>query len=228
MLLGFALMAIGTLGTVAGPLPGGRAATSRPTRRPETRDPPAELRAVVESRMQRLVADLLGVDVAQLVPEVSLTDDLAADSLDLLELALVLESQFTIALPQPTIDGIRTYRDLVDAVMVSFDGGQRRERLTSRAVPVKARVVSAANRSVGLERAGELTPYVIEVIRADALRAGRGARLEVTMPASADDVDLAVVRHEFARLGRHGVDVTVHRDMGRVDSTPCPSSGGLG
>src|SRR5262249_40624974 len=73
------------------------------------------LRAAVESRMQQLVAEQLGVDLGQLAPEVSLTDDLAADSLDLLELALVLESEFTITLPQRRIGQIRTYRDLVDA-----------------------------------------------------------------------------------------------------------------
>jgi acyl carrier protein len=172
------------------------------------------LRAAVESRMQQLVAEQLGVDTEQLAPEVSLTDDLAADSLDLLELALVLESEFTVALPQRRVGQIRTYRDLVDAVMASADGRQWRERLTSRPLAVKSRVVSARDQSASLERAGELTPYAMEVIAEDAARAGRGARLEVTMPASADDLDLAVVREELAHLGRRGVEVRVRRDVG--------------
>ena len=37
------------------------------------------------------------------------------------------------------------------------------------------------------------------------------------MPASADDVDLAVMRGEFAWLGRRGVDVTIRRDASRGD-----------
>ena len=172
------------------------------------------LRAAVESRMQQLVAEQLGVDIEQLAPEVSLTDDLAADSLDLLELALVLESEFTIALPQRRVGQIRTYRDLVDAVMASSNGRQRRERLTSRPLSVKSRVVSAWDQSASLERGGELTPYAMEVIAEDAARAGRGARLEVTMPASVDDLDLAVVREELAHLGRRGVEVRVRRDVG--------------
>jgi len=70
------------------------------------------------------------------------------------------------------------------------------------------------SQSASLERAGELTPYAMEVIAEDAARAGRGARLEVTMPASADDLDLAVVREELAHLGRRGVEVRVRRDVG--------------
>ena len=41
----------------------------------------------VEPRLRRVVADNLGVALEDLTPEVSLTDDLAADSLDVLELA---------------------------------------------------------------------------------------------------------------------------------------------
>ena len=172
------------------------------------------LRAAVESRMQQLVAEQLGVDVEEVVPEVSLMDDLAADSLDLLEIALVLESEFSIALSQRTVDHIRTYRDLVDAVMVSFNGRRGHERLTSRPLFVKARVVPASGEAASLERAGELTPYTMEVIAEDAARAGRGAQLEVTVPGSANDVDLALIQDEFARLGRRGVDVRVRRNAG--------------
>lgn len=252
VVLGFALMVMGALGTLAGPVqskqrretrsnrplaprsasaryrPGGELAAglgigvseqAGPTRGGDASGEPrvledGGLRAAVESLTQQLVAEQLGVDIEQLAPEVSLTDDLAADSLDLLELALVLESEFTIALPQRRVGQIRTYRDLVDAVMASSNGRQRRERLTSRPLSVKSRVVSAWDQSASLERGGELTPYAMEVIAEDAARAGRGARLEVTMPASVDDLDLAVVREELAHLGRRGVEVRVRRDVG--------------
>jgi len=171
----------------------------------------------VEARVRQLVAEQLGVAVEELGPEVSLTDDLAADSLDLLELALVVESEFAIALPQRTVDELRTCRDLVDAVMVSSNGRQRRERLTSRPLLVMARVVPARDQTAGLERVGELTPYAMEAIAEDAARAGRGARLEVTVSATADDVDLAIIRDELARLERRGVDVRVRRDAGAGD-----------
>jgi acyl carrier protein len=221
--LRFALMVIGALGTVVGPVRASHGWATRPDgprrlvhgrvglrRSPLTgafeqavaeehgdvsgktagvaRIPgDGELRAAVESRTRQLVARELGVDVDDLVPETSLTDDLAADSLDMLQLALLLESHFTIGLPQRTLDRIRTFRDLVDAVMVSFDDRQRRERLMARPYSVKARVVSARNQSVTLQRAGELTPYAMELI---------------------------VMRRELARLGRRGVGVSIRRDEG--------------
>ncbi len=57
---------------------------------------------VAEPRVRRLVAHCLGVGVGQLAPEVSLTDDLAADSLDLVELAITLEAEFGIVVPEPS------------------------------------------------------------------------------------------------------------------------------
>jgi acyl carrier protein len=70
----------------------------------------------VESRVRCLVAEFLGVDASDLGPEISLTDDLAADSLDLLELVLGLEGRFGIAIPEAVIDGMHRYGDLVDVV----------------------------------------------------------------------------------------------------------------
>src|SRR5947208_2631760 len=55
-------------------------------------------------------------------------------------------------------------------------------------------------------------PSVRALIADDALRAGRGAQLEVTVAASADDVELARVQHHFAWLGERDVRVTVRRD----------------
>jgi acyl carrier protein len=156
---------------------------------------------VVEAEIRQLVAEQLGVDAEALVPEASLTDDLAADSLDLLELALVVEAHFAIALPASSLDEVRSYRDLVDLVMAS-----------TPPVPVKSRIVPARARSAGFERVDELTPYAMEILTENAMRAGRGARLELAMPADTEDVHLAVVRDRLARLEGRGVVVVVRRD----------------
>jgi acyl carrier protein len=71
----------------------------------------------VEPRVRRVVADHLGVGLEELAPDVSLIDDLAADSLDLVELAVEIERQFGIVLPEALIDEIRTYGDIVDTVL---------------------------------------------------------------------------------------------------------------
>src|SRR5438094_476034 len=86
-----------------------------------------------EPRIRRLVADYLGVSLDVLTPEVSLTDDLAADSLDLVELALALEGEFGIEVPERTIDEVRTYGDLVATAAALTQGRQAREPSLARA-----------------------------------------------------------------------------------------------
>ena len=78
---------------------------------------------------------------------------------------------------------------------------------------IRARVVSAGDEWPGeLQRAGELTPYAAETICEDALRAGAGARLEVTVDAGTDDDGLGRVQDQFAWLRARSIEVEVHRD----------------
>jgi len=69
----------------------------------------------VEPSVRALIADQLGVGVEELVPGVSLRDDLAADSLDLVELTMALEAEFGIVVPERVLDRVRTCGDLVQA-----------------------------------------------------------------------------------------------------------------
>src|SRR2546422_943804 len=69
----------------------------------------------VEPSVRRLVAGHMGVGAEELVAEVSLRDELAADSLDLVELAMALEAEFAIVVPERILDQVRTYGDLVEA-----------------------------------------------------------------------------------------------------------------
>ena len=182
-----------------------------------------------ELRVRRVVADALGVGLEELVREVSLRDDLAADSLDLVELALALEAKFGIRVPERVLDLVRSYGDLVDATV---DLIHARRSAVSRSVEQSARfvarVVASEDRSGGiLERGGWLTPYTVETIAEDALRAGRGARLEVTVAASTEDPGLARVRDDFACLGERGILVTVWReDENGVPEQHPPVAGG--
>ena len=50
--------------------------------------------ATVLERVQAVVADKLGVELSAVVPEASFTDDLYADSLDLVELIMAFEEEF--------------------------------------------------------------------------------------------------------------------------------------
>ena len=168
----------------------------------------------VEPRVRRVVAERLGVNAEDLASNVSLTDDLAADSLDLLELALALESELGIVIPESTIDELRTYGDLLDAVQ-RLSRGSRDAEVAARSAPalVWARVVPARGESNGdIQRAGWLTPYTAETIAEDALRAGRGAKLEVAVPSTVSDAGLARLQDQFAWLVDRGVQVSIRRD----------------
>jgi acyl carrier protein len=167
-----------------------------------------------ELRVRRVVADSLGVGLEELLGDVSLRDDLAADSLDLVELALALETKFGISVPERVLDWVRSYGDLVE-VTVDLIRARRAAESRSAEEPTRfvARVVPSEGRSGGiLERGGWLTPYNVETIAEDALRAGRGARLEVTVAASTEDTGLARVRDDFACLGEREILVTVWRE----------------
>jgi acyl carrier protein len=51
--------------------------------------------ATIEERVQAVVSDKLGVDIPDVVPGASFVDDLNADSLDLVELIMAFEEEFS-------------------------------------------------------------------------------------------------------------------------------------
>jgi hypothetical protein len=72
------------------------------------------------------------------------------------------------------------------------------------------------------QRVGWLTPYEVETLFADALWAGRGSQLEVSLPAKTSDAGVAWIRGRFDPLRKRGIGVRVQRDEGWVfqDATP--------
>jgi len=76
---------------------------------------------------------------------------------------------------------------------------------------VRTRIIPANGRGGTLEQTGWLTPYEAETIAQAALRAGPGARLEVTVSPTVSAASLAAVNALFAWLLEKGVAVTVQR-----------------
>src|SRR2546422_2430363 len=72
--------------------------------------------AGIEPRIRGVVTERLGVGPEELRPDVSLTDDLAADSLDLVDLGLALEAECGVVLRRRALESVRTYGDLLAAV----------------------------------------------------------------------------------------------------------------
>jgi acyl carrier protein len=75
--------------------------------------------AKVLERVTRIVADRLGVEESAVVPGASFTDDLNADSLDLVELIMALEEEFsqggnTLEIPDEDAENILTVQQALD------------------------------------------------------------------------------------------------------------------
>src|SRR5437667_100646 len=166
------------------------------------------MQAALGPRVRGLVADTLGVGIDELAPEVSLTDELAADSLDLAELAARLEAELGLVVPERVVARLRTYGDLVRAAIAAApERGAALARIDTP-VPVRARLISPHGE---LLRAELLTPYVTETIVDQALRAGREARLEIPVAEDASGAQLAHVRAECAGLAGPGLAVASAR-----------------
>ena len=75
--------------------------------------------ATVVERVQSTVADKLGVEPAEVTPEKSFVDDLNADSLDLVELIMAFEEEFssdsvTIEISDEDAESITTIQAAID------------------------------------------------------------------------------------------------------------------
>jgi len=60
----------------------------------------------VAERVKGIIVDQLGVNADEVVPEASFTDDLGADSLDIVELVMAFEEEFDIEIPDEDAEKI--------------------------------------------------------------------------------------------------------------------------
>lgn len=75
----------------------------------------------VFERVRKIVVDQLGVEESQAVPNASFVDDLNADSLDLVELIMAIEEEFskgekTLEISDEDAEKIVTVQDAVDYI----------------------------------------------------------------------------------------------------------------
>ena len=167
----------------------------------------------VEPRIRTLVADHLGVRPEELTAEVSLVDDLAADSLDMIELAIAVEDALDISIPERTIDRVRSFGDLVEIIAHGLACRREAEFLAQAPVLLaRARLIPReTRRHRALERSVWLTPYAVELLLEDAVAAGSGCRLEILLDADCSASDISRVADRFSRLRERGCAVEVQR-----------------
>lgn len=67
-------------------------------------------------RVKKIVVEQLDVDEAKVLAKASFTDDLGADSLDIVELVMALEEEFDLEIPDEAAEKILTVQEVVDYI----------------------------------------------------------------------------------------------------------------
>lgn len=70
----------------------------------------------IAARVRALLAEQLAVDEAKVTPEARFSEDLNADSLDLVEAVLALEEEWSIEIPEEEMEGVKTVGAAIDLV----------------------------------------------------------------------------------------------------------------
>ncbi len=72
--------------------------------------------ADIQTRLKKIVVDQLGVDESEVVPSASFVEDLNADSLDLVELIMSLEEEFSMQISDEDAEKITTVQEAEDYI----------------------------------------------------------------------------------------------------------------
>jgi acyl carrier protein len=70
----------------------------------------------VEERVKKIIAENLGVEEDEVVPDAKFVDDLGADSLDTVELVMAFEEAFDIEIPDEDAEKILTVGKAIDYI----------------------------------------------------------------------------------------------------------------
>ena len=68
------------------------------------------------ARFQKCAVEVLSVEEAQVPPAANFADDLDADSLDLVELVMALEEEFSVTVEEEELEGIETIQSAFELI----------------------------------------------------------------------------------------------------------------
>ncbi len=180
---------------------------------------------LAEARLRQLVAERLGVRAAQVAASARLGEDLGADEVDLLEIAVAMEEEFGLVVSDAVLAGLRTYGDLWAALarlLQNLTDADAAELLASGIARVRF-IRNPPDDEGSTLRAARITPRMIEHIIEEVLCTEGVARLEVTCAPDTTDRQLARIAQRLAWLRNRGVQVSVQR-IG-LDSAPSVGNG---
>jgi len=70
----------------------------------------------IEDKVKKIIAQKLGVDLADVTTQAKFVDDLGADSLDLVELIMSMEEEFAIDIPDEEAEKLETVQDAINYI----------------------------------------------------------------------------------------------------------------
>ena len=76
---------------------------------------------MVFEKVKNILIDQLDVEEEKVTPEASITDDLGADSLDIVDLVMSLEEEFDLEIPDDQVENIKTVGDIVKYIEDNID-----------------------------------------------------------------------------------------------------------
>lgn len=78
-------------------------------------------------RIKEIIADKLGVDIDEVTDDADLIDDLDADSLDLVDLAMAIEDEFGVTIADEELEKIRTVKDIFKELYEKIKSAEEEE-----------------------------------------------------------------------------------------------------
>jgi acyl carrier protein len=78
----------------------------------------------VGDKVKNIIVEQLGVDADEVTPEASFTDDLGADSLDIVELVMAFEEEFGIEIPDDDAEKISRVKEAIDYIEAQAGSGE--------------------------------------------------------------------------------------------------------
>jgi acyl carrier protein len=70
----------------------------------------------VSEKVKSIIVEQLGVDAEEVTPEASFTEDLGADSLDIVELVMAFEEEFGIEIPDEDAEKISRVQEAISYI----------------------------------------------------------------------------------------------------------------
>ncbi len=76
---------------------------------------------MVFEKIKEMLADQLDANIDDMTMETKIGEDLGADSLDVVELLMAIEEEFSVEIPDEDIESLKTIGDVVEYIQNKID-----------------------------------------------------------------------------------------------------------